>query len=107
MAIDYATGLILAGVFKKSPKSCGGALESRAGLKGLCRKCGILLAVLVAYRLDIAVGADYIRTSVIIAFIANEAISIIENIGLMGVPLPGAIKKAIEVLRSKNNIEQR
>ena len=101
MAIDYISGLVVAGVFKKSNKSESGALESRAGFKGLCRKCMTLLFVLVAYRLDVMIGTDYIRNAVIIAFCANEAISIIENAGLMGVPIPEVITKAVDVLQEK------
>lgn len=99
MSVDYITGLVVAGIFKKSKKSENGALESRAGFKGLCRKGVALLIVLVAVRLDIIMHTSYIKDAVIIAFIANECISIIENAGLMGVPVPGVIAKAIDVLR--------
>ncbi len=61
MAIDYISGLIVAGVFHNSKKTESGTLESRTGWKGLCRKCMTLLFVLVAYRLDLAIGVDYIR----------------------------------------------
>ena len=105
MAIDYATGLIVAGVFHKSRKSETGALESRAGWKGLCRKCVTLLMVLVGCRLDIMIGSNFIRDAVVIAFIANEALSIIENVGLMGVPIPSVIIKAIEVLKKRAESE--
>lgn len=101
MAIDYLTGLLVAGVFHKSSKSESGALESRAGWKGLCRKGMTLLVVFVAVRLDIATGTTYIKDAVVIAYVVNEALSIIENAGLMGLPIPEVIKKAIEVLRGK------
>lgn len=101
MGIDYLTGLIVAGVFKASPKTETGALESKAGWKGLCRKGVTLLVVLVACRLDMALGSTFIRDAVIIAYIANETISIIENAGLMGIPIPKVIRKAIDVLNSK------
>lgn len=101
MVVDYVSGLILAGVFKKSEKTKSGALSSNVGFKGLCKKIGILFCVLIAYRLDISIGTDYIRTAVIIAFIVNEAVSIVENVGLMGVPIPPAILKAIDVLKNK------
>ena len=101
MGIDYLTGLIVAGVFHKSEKTENGALESRAGWKGLCRKGVTLLIVLVACRLDLVMGSNFIRDAVVIAFIANEAISIIENAGLMGIPVPAAITRAIEVLKEK------
>lgn len=101
MAVDYLTGLIVAGVFHNSPKSEGGTLESKAGWKGLCRKGMTLLIVLIAARLDMLLGTNFIRDAVIIAYIANEAISIIENAGLMGVPIPSAVRKAVEVLQQK------
>ena len=103
MAVDYLTGLIVAGVFHNSPKSEGGTLESKAGWKGLCRKGMTLLIALIAARLDMLLGTGFIRDAVIIAYIANEAISIIENAGLMGVPIPAAIRKAVEVLQQKGN----
>ena len=101
MGIDYVTGLVVAGVFHKSQKSKSGSLESRAGWKGLCRKGVSLLIVLIACRLDILMGTTFIRDGVVIAYIVNEIISIIENAGLMGIPIPAVITKAIEVLKSK------
>lgn len=101
MVIDYLTGVLVAAVFHNSPKTQNGTLESKAGWKGLCRKGVTLLIVLVAARLDIILGTGFIRDAVIIGYIANETISIIENAGLMGVPIPEAIKKAIEVLQQK------
>lgn len=106
MAIDYLSGLIVAGVFHASRKTENGALESLAGWKGLCRKGMTLLFVLVAYRLDLAIGTTYIRDTVVIGFIANELISITENAGLMGIPLPVVITKAIEVLTKKSEVEK-
>lgn len=101
MAIDYITGLVVAGVFKKSEKSANGGLESRAGWKGLCRKGVTLLIVFVAVRLDLLIGTSYLRDAVCIAFIVNEVISITENAGLMGVPIPAVITNAISVLKKK------
>lgn len=103
MAIDYLTGLICAGVFHKSMKSENGALESKASFKGLCRKGVILLIVLVGHRIDLAIGASYVRDAVCIAFIVNETISIIENAGLMGIPIPKVITGAIEILKKKGS----
>lgn len=105
MGIDYITGVVVAGVFKTSEKTENGALESRAGWKGLCRKGVTLLVVLVACRLDLVMGSSFIRDAVVIAFIANETISIIENAGLMGIPIPAVIVKAIEVLKKKTESE--
>ena len=105
MATDYITGLIVAGVFRASKKSENGALESRAGWKGLCRKGVTLLIVLIATRLDIAVGTTYIRDAVVIAFVADEALSIIENAGLMGIPIPAVIREMIDVLKKNSEKE--
>lgn len=103
MSIDYITGLIVAGVFGNSTKTPNGALESKAGWKGLCRKGTTILIVLVACRLDLVLGSNYIRDAVIIGFVLNETISIIENVGLMGVDLPPVLIKAIEILRNKTD----
>lgn len=102
MAVDYVTGLLVAGVFKNSPKTENGALESRAGWKGLIRKGGTLLVVLVACRLDLLLGSNLIRDAAVIGFVSNEAISIIENLGLMGVPIPEKIKTEIALLKNKS-----
>ena len=102
MGLDYMTGLIVAGVFKKSSKSETGALESKAGWIGLIRKLVSLLFVLVAYRLDLIIGTTYIKDAVCIAFIVNELISLTENAGLMGIPIPEPIMNAIELLLRKN-----
>lgn len=102
MGIDYISGLIVAGIFHKSTKTKNGALESRAGWKGLCRKGMTLIIVLIAARLDLLMGSTYVRDAVCLAFIANETISIIENAGIMGVPIPTVLTKAIEVLKEKS-----
>jgi toxin secretion/phage lysis holin len=101
MAIDYISGLVVAGVFHHSPKSETGALESRAGLKGLIRKIFVVCMVVVAHLIDRLIGTDYIRDAAAIAFCLNEVISIFENAGLMGVPLPKVLTKALDVLRQK------
>uniref|UniRef100_UPI0006D1000F phage holin family protein n=1 Tax=Clostridium sp. NkU-1 TaxID=1095009 RepID=UPI0006D1000F len=106
MVIDFFSGLAVAGIFKRSTKTETGALESKAGFKGLCRKCMTLLFVLIAYRLDLAIGTNYIRDMVIIGFMANELISIVENAGLMGLPLPAVLIKAIDVLKKKAEVTE-
>ena len=105
MIADYLSGLVVAGVFKKSRKTDTGALESRAGWKGLCRKGMTLLYVLIATRLDILAGTTYIRDAVCIGYIVSEVISITENAGLMGVPVPVPIAKAIDILKKKMDEE--
>lgn len=100
MGIDWFTGgILLPVVFGKSPKSSNGALESHAGWKGLCKKAMTLFYVLIAAKLDMLMGTEYLRNAVCIGFIANEALSILENAGLMGLPLPVRLKKAIALLK--------
>ena len=106
MAIDYITGLLVAGVFHASPKTKTGALESKAGWKGLIRKGETLLIVLVVLLFTFkSAGMPLllivVRDAAIIGFSANEAISIVENAGLMGLPIPAAITKAIDILKQR------
>ena len=56
----------------------------------------------MAHYLDLVIGINYVRDAVCIAFIVSEAISITENAGLMGVPVPPKLIKAIELLQQKN-----
>ena len=88
-------------VFHNSRKSESGAYNSAYGLKGLCKKGLMLLFVLVAVQIDRLLGADYVRDAVCIGFCSNEVLSIIENLGLAGVPMPQAVVKALEQLQSK------
>ena len=102
--IDWLTGgILLPVVFQKSPKSQNGALESHAGWKGLCRNAMTLFYVLVGAQLDSLMGTEYVRDAVCIGFICNEALSILENAGLMGMPLPVILRKSIDALKSEKN----
>ena len=103
MFIDYVTGIIVAGVFHNSPKCSGGALSSAVGFKGICRKFVILLIVVVACRVDLLLDTNIIRDATCIGFCVNELVSITENAGLMGIPLPRKLVEAIEVLRGDND----
>ena len=98
MAVDYVTGLIVAGVFHASPKTAGGGLDSQVGWKGLARKFVTLLIVVIANLMDEMLGLHYIRDAVIIGFCANECISILENAGLMGIRIPKVLTAALEKL---------
>lgn len=106
MSVDYISGLAVAAIFNKSPKSENGGLESKAGFKGLCRKCMTLIFVMIAHRLDLMLNIDYMRNVVIIGFCANELISIIENSGTMGLPLPAVITNAVDILKKKGETHE-
>ena len=101
ISVDYISGSIVALVFHKSTKTESGAYNSAYGLKGLCKKCLMLLFVVVAVQMDRLLGADYIRDAVCIGFCTNEVLSIVENLGLAGVPMPEAVVKALEQLQKK------
>lgn len=102
MAVDFALGLLIAALFNKSPKSESGRVSSKSCFIGLCKKCTMLMFVLIAHRLDISLGTDYIKPAAVIAFIVNELISIVENAGIIGIPMPEIIKKAIDLLKNKD-----
>lgn len=100
MAVDFLTGLIAAALCK-SGKTDSGGLSSSVGFKGIAKKVGIMLLVLIAHRIDLVLGTNYIKTAAVIAFIVNEVISIVENAGLIGVPMPAIFKKAVDLLKGK------
>lgn len=100
MVVDYLTGLMVA-FSGKSPKTEGGGLSSAVGWLGLVRKLVTLLLVLVAHGLDVMIGVEYIKTAAVIGFMVNEVLSILENAGMLGVPMPEIFKKALEVLKGK------
>lgn len=105
MGIDYATGVMVAAIFHTSPKTDGGRLDSQVGWKGLAKKICTLMIVGLAYMVDQIVGVDYIRAATIIGFLCNEALSIFENAGHMGVKIPRPVLNAIEELFEKYDAE--
>ena len=101
MAVDYVTGLAVALIFHKSKKTEGGGASSKEGFKGIVKKICILLLVGLAHEIDIIVDVDYIRSITIMFFVANEGLSVLENLGLMDVKYPAFLTKALEILRDK------
>ncbi len=101
ISVDYISGSLVALVFHKSTKSETGAYNSAYGLKGLCKKGLMLLFVLVAVQIDKLLGSAYVRDAVCIGFCSNEILSIVENLGHAGVPMPQAVVKALEQLQKK------
>lgn len=106
MITDYLTGVVVAYVFHKSPKTTSGGASSKIGFQGLAKKGGILLVVFIAYRLESISGTAFIRDGAVIAYIVNELTSVIENLGLMGVPLPKIITRAFDILKDKEEAGQ-
>jgi toxin secretion/phage lysis holin len=106
MAVDYITGLMVAGVFKTSQKTQTGTLSSKIGFQGICKKIAIILCIYISVKIDLIAGTNICRNSTVIAFIANEILSIGENLGLMGLKLPTSITGAIDNLVKKDGDKQ-
>lgn len=100
IAIDYISGLIKAYNTKQ--------LSSKIGFKGILKKVGILLIVMLAVLVDRVSGnTGAIRTLVIYYFVANEGLSILENLGQAGLPIPKVIKNALKVLKDQANVKDK
>ncbi|MBQ6446624.1 MAG: phage holin family protein [Bacillus sp. (in: Bacteria)] len=99
-AIDYITGVIAAGY--------NGELKSKVGFKGIAKKVVLFLLVGAATQADLAIGSNSaIREATIFFFIGNELLSLLENAGKMGIPLPQALTNAVEVLGGKQKQEDK
>ncbi|MDX8359836.1 phage holin family protein [Cytobacillus sp. IB215316] len=92
---DYISGMIAARIEDK--------LKSKVGFIGIARKVMIFVIVAVAHQVDLAIGnGNVIRDATIFFYLANELLSIIENTGRIGVPVPSVLKKGVEVLKEKD-----
>ena len=96
IALDYISGMIKAYECK--------VLSSKIGFRGILKKVGVLLVVMLAVLIDRVTGeTGAIRTLVIYYFVANEGLSIVENLAEAGIPIPKSIKKALKALKKENN----
>ena len=102
MAVDFVTGVAVAAL-GRSDKSETGRISSNSALTGLMKKGFELLVILIAAQLESVTGFDYIRNVVVCFFIGTEGISILENGGLLGVPLPAGMKRWFEALRDRGD----
>lgn len=103
MAADYLTGLLVAAVWQRSNKSATGALDSKASFQGLVKKGMVLLLVWLGVLLDEAVGTTYVRMAVVLFFVGNEGLSLLENLGQMGLPFPAFLRRALEALQEQGD----
>ncbi|MCD9023192.1 phage holin family protein [Cohnella silvisoli] len=99
MAIDYFTGVVAA-------VREGSGLNSNIGFWGLFRKGLILLVLLIAHRLDLLLGIDIVMGASVFFYIANELLSVIENYGRIGLPLPDRLRRIVRVLRDRAGEEE-
>ncbi|WP_339171035.1 phage holin family protein [Anoxybacillus sp. FSL W8-1294] len=99
--LDYVSGFIAAGI--------EGKLNSSVGMKGIAKKVAVFFVVAVAHMMDVALGYDghILRDATIFFFLANEALSILENVGRIGVPIPSALQKAVDILSDKSKGEDK
>lgn len=96
IALDYVSGLIKAFYTKQ--------LSSKIGFKGLLKKIGILILVMVAVLVDrVAGNTGAVRTLVIYYFVANEGLSIIENLAETNIPIPAVLKRALKAIKKEGN----
>lgn len=99
VVMDYITGVIAAGI--------EGKLNSSVGWKGITKKVGIFVIVAVANLVDKALGDAHIfRDATVFFYLANELLSIIENAGRIGLDIPGPLRKAIEILKDKGDVDK-
>ena len=107
MTLDYVTGL-MTGMMGVSSKTEGGKLSSRAAFDGLMRKIMIFLVVILSVLVDLPVqyGAGVTFNAVTGAtclwFIASEGVSVLENAAELGVPIPGILRKALELIQDSS-----
>ncbi|MDF9296258.1 MULTISPECIES: phage holin family protein [Geobacillus] len=93
--VDYITGIVASAM--------EGALSSQVGFRGIARKLLVFVLVAAAHLVDVAIGWNMhlIRDAIVFFYIANEFISIVENAGRAGVPIPSVLRKAIELLKDE------
>ena len=106
MGVDIITGIAVAKFFINSPKTESGGYSSREVRKGLMRKGGMCLVVLIAHYVDLLIGTQYVRDAVVVFTVFNEIMSILENVALMGVPIPKILLKGLDVLHEKTGEDE-
>ena len=93
IVLDYVSGFIASGI--------EGRLSSRIGYRGVAKKVFILILVAVAFSIDQLIGTDMVRNAVAGFYLGVEGLSILENAGRVGIPLPSILKNTLEILKSK------
>jgi toxin secretion/phage lysis holin len=94
IGIDIVTGVA-------ASLSEGKGLRSSVGGKGLGKKAFMFIAILLAHRVDMLMGTTFVMDGAIYCYLANELVSIVENYGRMGLPLPDGVQRVIGVLKDR------
>ncbi len=97
IALDYVTGIMKGAVEKN--------LSSDIGWRGLMKKIGTLIAVIVAHQMDKVAGTQVVRTAVMMFFVANEGISLTENLSVIGVPIPKVMMRTLKAWKDSSEVE--
>lgn len=97
VVMDYVTGLVAAWYSK--------TLNSQVGFKGICKKVLLFIPIAICYALDQVIGQEILRSLAIFFYMANEGLSITENLGLCGVPVPEPLMGALEQLKQRGEGE--
>ncbi|MDI4646785.1 phage holin family protein [Cohnella hashimotonis] len=95
MGVDYVTGVYAA--IRSGP-----GLNSRTGFRGLAKKGMVLLVLLVCHRIDQLLGVNAVMGGATYFYLANELISVVENCGRLGLPLPERLKQTVQMLKDKS-----
>lgn len=98
IVLDYASGLLASGI--------EGKLSSRIGFVGVAKKVFILILVAVAFKVDQLTGTQLMRNSVVGFYLGIEGLSILENAGRVGIPLPAVLKNTLEVMKNRKEGQQ-
>lgn len=93
VVLDYLVGLIAAWTEK--------SLSSKVGFRGIAKKMLLFVPIAICYALDQVLGQEILRSLAIFFYIANEGLSIVENLGRAGVPVPAALGGALEQMKRK------
>lgn len=103
VAVDFITGIVLA-YMGKSKNTKHGGFSSEVCFRGLIKKSLIMVVILVAIGVDKAMGgSNILRDAVLLFFIANEGLSILESVLLSGQKLPPQLKNALEKMYTKDD----
>lgn len=100
MGIDYLTGVVAA-------VRSGTGLNSSVGFWGLGKKGLTFLVILLAHRIDVLLGANMVMGGAVSFYLVNELLSVVENYGRLGLPLPGSVKRVVQILRDRVDDERR
>lgn len=106
MCIDIVTGIWVSVHYHRSCKTQTGKFSSRALRHGMCNKILILFVVSLSVVIDYIAGMDFLRDITVTFYIIEESMSVLENVALMGVPLPKKVMQVLDVLDEERYVRK-